>query len=182
MVPFCQTSWQGLAVDANAMLNWRGSSIVPLMAIRAPLSEISTTLQSRLAKPPSITCAGKSRFMRRSARFWLLKNLTLRCPRIRHDIKPDTMIRSAVRIALCKNLVAIPYWRALEVELDRKANGRIRLNCHSKDQRGAASSSWSTIRLLAGATLQPAGATSAAQPRKISRYGSAAAAAVIGPR
>src|ERR1700692_2376376 len=77
MVPFRQTSWQGLAVDANAMLNWRGSSIAPLMAIRAPLSEMSTTLQSRLAKLPSITCAGKSRFMRRSARFWLLKNLTL---------------------------------------------------------------------------------------------------------
>jgi hypothetical protein len=48
-----------------------------------------TTLQSRLAKLPSITCAGKSRFMRRSARFWLLKNITLGCLRIRHEIKPD---------------------------------------------------------------------------------------------
>src|ERR1700733_5850690 len=55
MVPFRQTSWQGLAVDANAMLNWRGSSIVPLMAIRAPLSEMSTPLQYRLANPPRIT-------------------------------------------------------------------------------------------------------------------------------
>jgi hypothetical protein len=27
--------------------------------------------------------------MRRSARFWLLKNLTVVCPRIRHEIKPD---------------------------------------------------------------------------------------------
>jgi len=77
MVPFRQTSWQGLAHDANAMLNWRGSSIAPLRAIRAPLSEMSTTLQSRLAKPPSITRAGKSRFMRRSARFWLLNSITL---------------------------------------------------------------------------------------------------------
>ena len=142
MVPFRQTSWQGLAVDANAMLNWRGSSIVPLMAIRAPLSEMSTTLQSRLAKPPSITCAGKSRFMRRSARFWLLKNLTLGCLRVCHQIKPDPhdSFRGSHR-ALQEPGGPSAYGPALEVQLDHKANERIRLNCHSKDQRGAASSS-----------------------------------------
>ena len=64
------------------MLNRRGNSVEPLMAIRAPLSEMSTTLQSRLAKPSSITRAGKSRFMRRSARFWVLKNMDQRAPRI----------------------------------------------------------------------------------------------------
>jgi hypothetical protein len=58
MVPFRQTSWQGLVVDAKAMLNRRGSSVIPPIARRAPLSEISTILQSRLAKPSSITRAG----------------------------------------------------------------------------------------------------------------------------
>jgi hypothetical protein len=86
MVPFRQTSWHGLALDANAMLNWRGRSIAPLTAIRAPALETSTTLQSRLAKQPSITSAGKSRFIRRSARFCLLKNIALGCLRI--GIKP----------------------------------------------------------------------------------------------
>jgi hypothetical protein len=51
------------------MLNRRGRSIVPLTASRAPLSEMSTILQSGLAKPSSINRAGKSGFMRRSARF-----------------------------------------------------------------------------------------------------------------
>ena len=89
MVPFRQTSWQGLALDANAMLNWQGSSIAPLMTIRAPLSEMSTTLQSRLAKPPSTTCAGKSRFMRRSPRFWRLKNIALGAFEYDLESKPD---------------------------------------------------------------------------------------------
>jgi hypothetical protein len=89
MVPFRQTSWQGLALDANARLNWRGNSIGPLIAILAPLSEMSTTLQSRLAKPPSITWAGKSRFMRRSARFWLLKNIDLSAFEYDAESKPD---------------------------------------------------------------------------------------------
>jgi hypothetical protein len=75
MVPFRQTSSQDLELDAKAILNWRGRLIAPLTAIRAPLSEMSTTLQSRLAKPPNITRAGKLRFMRRSDRFWLLKNI-----------------------------------------------------------------------------------------------------------
>jgi hypothetical protein len=106
MVPFRQTSWQGLVVDANAMLNWRGGSIALLTTIRAPLSEISTTLQSRLAKPPSITRAGKSRFMRRSVRFWLLKSIALDCLRRCHGIKsePHDSFR-AVRTALCKSPV-----------------------------------------------------------------------------
>ena len=89
MVPFRQTSWQGLTLDSNAMLNWRGSLIAPLIAIRAPLSEMSTTVQSRLAMPPSITSAGKSRFMRRSVRFSLLNNIALGTFANTTRIKPD---------------------------------------------------------------------------------------------
>jgi hypothetical protein len=50
--------------------------IVPLTASRAPLSEMSTILQSGLAKPSSINRAGKSGFMRRSARFCFRKNMS----------------------------------------------------------------------------------------------------------
>jgi hypothetical protein len=113
MVPFRQTSWQGLAVDANAMLNWRGSSIVPLMAIRAPLSEMSTTLQSRLAKPPSIEYVTKT------------------------SPDPHDSFRGSHR-ALQEPGGSSAYWPALEVQLGHKANERIRLNCHSKHQRVAA--------------------------------------------
>jgi hypothetical protein len=100
MVPFRQTSWQGLELDSNAMLNRRGNSIAPLIAIRAPLWEMSTTLQSRSAKPPSTTRAGKSRFMRRSVRFWLLKNIALGAFEYDPESSPLPTIRSAVRIAL----------------------------------------------------------------------------------
>jgi hypothetical protein len=96
IVPFRQTSWQRLALDANAMLNWRGSSIAPLIAIRAPLSEMSTTVQSRLAKPSSTTRAAKSRFMRRSARFWLLKNIAIGAFEYDPEPSPISAIRSAV--------------------------------------------------------------------------------------
>jgi hypothetical protein len=82
--------------------------------------------------------------MRRSARFWLLKNLTLGCPRICHEIKPDPhdSFRGSHR-ALQEPGGPSAYGPPLEVQLDHKANERIRLNCHSKDQRGAALSSWS---------------------------------------
>jgi hypothetical protein len=83
--------------------------------------------------------------MRRSARFWLLKNITLGCLRIRHEIKPDPhdWFRGSHR-DLQEPGGPSAYWSALEVQLDHKANECIRLNCHSKDQHGAASSSWSS--------------------------------------